>query len=97
MVGVWPRASLALQPDSRHWAFARRMFPHPELSSKIVHPHDVENWQRVAEISGVSESPACFPAALDLYISTSAGAPYEWAPQKFFQPPDKWQSYGKVY
>ena len=99
MVGVWPWGEVwRYSPDSRHWAFARRMFPHPELSSKIVHPYDVENQGNAPQNQWGQRVTSLLPSGPDLYISTSAKAPYEWAPRKFpFLLPDKWQSYGKVY
>ena len=99
MVGVWPWGELwRYNPDSSKWALARRMFEHPELSDKITHPYDVENrgnavgnlWgQRVTSL--VSNGP-------DLFVSTSAKAPFEWNPKAApWLAPSKWKSYGKVY
>lgn len=99
MVGVWPWGEVwRYNPDSRRWVFMRRMFDHPALSDKITHPYDVENkdnsprnmWgQRVTSL--IANGP-------DLFISTSAKSPYEWAPKKYpFLAPEKWKSYGKVY
>ena len=99
MVGVWPWGELwRYNPSGDKWIFARRMFDHPATSDHIVHPYDVENkgnepgnrWgQRVTSL--VATGP-------DLFVSTSAKAPYEWEPGKFpFLTPDKWKSYGNVY
>lgn len=99
MVGVWPWGELwRYNPDSRRWIFMRRMFNHPDLSDQITHPYDVENegnspgnmWgQRVTSL--ISSGP-------DLFISTSAKAPFEWNSKSYpFLAPDKWKSYGKVY
>ena len=98
-VGVWPWGEVwRYQPDARQWKFGRRMFDHPALSDQIIHPYDVENqnnspgnlWgQRITSL--VSHGP-------DLFISTSAKAPYEWDPQPYpFLAPEKWKSYGNVY
>ena len=99
MVGVWPWGEVwRYNPDSHRWAFTRRMFPHPELSSKIVHPYDVENQDNAPQNQWGQRVTSLLPIGPDLFISTSAKAPYEWAPQKFpFLLPDKWRSYGKVY
>jgi hypothetical protein len=98
-VGVWPWAEVwRYHPDTRQWKFGRRMFDHPAVSDKIVHPYDFENqgnspqnlWgQRITSL--VTNGP-------DLFVSTSAKAPYKWNPQAYpFLAPDKWKSYGKVY
>lgn len=98
-VGVWPWGELwRYNPDSKAWAFERRMFDHPSLSDKIVHPYDIESrdsdvrnlWgQRVTSL--VTSGP-------DLFISTSAKWPAEWDANKFpFLAPEKWKSYGSVY
>ena len=99
MVGVWPWGEVwRYNPDSRRWMFMRRMFQHPVPSDQITHPYQVENndnsprnlWgQRVTSL--VANGP-------DLFISTSAKAPYQWDPKLYpFLSPDKWKSYGKVY
>lgn len=98
-VGVWPWGEVwRYNSDSSRWTFMRRMFDQPALSDKIVHPYDVENrknsvgnmWgQRVTSM--VSNGP-------DLFVATSAKAPYEWQPGKYpFLEPEKWKAYGKVY
>lgn len=98
-VGVWPWGELwRYQPDNQKWTLARRMFDHPELSDKIIHPYDVENrgndvsnqWgQRVTSL--VTSGP-------DLFVATSAKSPCEWDANKFaFLAPEKWKSYGTVY
>ncbi len=99
LVGVWPWGELwRYSPDRREWSFVQRMFDHPALSKKIVHPYDIENagnavgnlWgQRVTSL--VSNGP-------NLFVSTSAKSPFEFDAAKFkFLAPDKWKSYGKVY
>lgn len=99
MVGVWPWGEVwRYNSDSRRWAFGHRMFSHPELSAKIVHPYDVENQDNAPQNQWGQRVTSLIPSGSDLYISTSAKAPYEWAPAKFpFLLPDKWKSYGKVY
>ena len=98
-VGVWPWGELwRYNRDSRRWAFMRRMFDHPSLSDKIVHPYDLENrggevgnqWgQRVTSL--VTSGP-------HLFVATSAKWPCPWEPKKFpFLAPSKWKAYGTVY
>jgi hypothetical protein len=99
LVGVWPWGELwRYSPDSKTWAFMRRMFDHPEFSDKVIHPYDLENrgnavgnlWgQRVTSL--VTSGP-------DLFIGTSAKSPCEWNRERFpFLAPDRWKSYGAVY
>ena len=98
-VGVWPWAEVwRYNPDSRRWAFVRRMFDHPSLSDKITHPYEVENQNHpVANLWG-QRVTSLVPSGPDLFISTSCKGPEEWKPEKFpFLAPEKWKSYGKVY
>jgi len=98
-VGVWPWGELwRYNLDSKAWAFERRMFDHPSLSDKIVHPYDIES--RDSDVKNqwgqrVTSLVTCGP---DLFISTSAKWPAEWDANKFpFLAPEKWKSYGSVY
>ena len=43
-VGVWPWGELwRYSPDSKSWAFTRRMFDHPQLSDRVTHPYDADH------------------------------------------------------
>ncbi|MCA9177661.1 MAG: hypothetical protein KDB14_24500 [Planctomycetales bacterium] len=97
--GVWPWGELwRHHPDVGDWKLERRMFEHPEITDRVVHPYEVENrgnpvgnlWgQRVTSLVSHGDS---------LFVSTSAKAPVEWEPEKFpFLAPELWKSYGKVY
>ena len=99
MVGVWPWAEVwRYNVDSQSWSFAKRMFDHPQLSSKITHPYNVENKHNQPQNMWGQRVTSLVPSGPHLFISTSAKAPYEWAPGKYpFLSPDKWKSYGKVY
>ncbi len=99
MVGVWPWGEVwRYNPDSCQWFFARRMFDHPDLSDKIVHPYDVENHDGSPRNRWGQRVTSLITSGADLFISTSAKSPYEWNPKPFpFLAPDKWKSYGKVY
>ena len=98
-VGVWPWGELwRYNPDSKTWKFTQRMFDHPERSSEITHPYDVESLG--AEVGNLwgQRVTSLVPIGPDLLISTSAKSPREWDPDKFpFLAPDKWKSYGAVY
>ncbi len=98
-VGVWPWGELwRYNPDSKRWTMSQRMFDHPELSSAVTHPYDVEN--QGAEVSNQwgQRVTSLVPSGPSLFISTSAKSPIEWDPGRFaFLAPDKWKSYGSVY
>jgi len=99
MVGVWPWGEVwRYNADSRQWIFARRMFSHPELSSDITHPYDVENQDNEPGNMWGQRVTSLVPSGSNLFIATSAKSPYEWKPDKYpFLTPDKWKSYGKIY
>ena len=99
MVGVWPWGEVwRYNPDSREWTFMRRMFSHPTLSSVITHPYDAENQNNVPQNLWGQRVTSLVPSGPDLFISTSAKAPYQWDPKKYpFLAPEKWKSYGMVY
>ena len=99
MVGVWPWAELwRYSPDRRQWHFAQRMFKHPELSAKITHPYDFENANGTPRNRWGQRVTSLVPSGPDLFIATSAKAPYYWEPGTYpFLSPDKWKDYGKVY
>ena len=99
MVGVWPWGEVwRYNPDSRRWIFMQRMFDHPTLSDQITHPYDVENQENSPRNLWGQRVTSLIASGPDLFISTSAKAPYEWAPKKYpFLAPEKWKSYGNVY
>jgi hypothetical protein len=99
LVGVWPWGELwRYSPDANKWSLMQRMFSHPELTDRTIHPYDNENkgnpvgnqWgQRVTSL--VTNGP-------DLFVSTCAKGTWEWNPDQYpFLAPDKWKSYGTVY
>ena len=98
-VGVWPWGEVwNYNRDSQRWAFMRRMFSHPQLSDKTVHPYDIENRDDSPVNRWGQRVTSLVPHGTDLFISTSAKAPYTWNPETHpFLLPDKWKSYGKVY
>lgn len=98
MVGVWPWGEVwRYNPDSGRWSLGHRMFSHPELSAKIVHPYDVENQGNTPQNLWGQRVTSLLPIGPDLFISTSAKAPYKFSEKFSFLLPDKWRSYGKVY
>ncbi|MBM3997107.1 MAG: hypothetical protein FJ303_23595 [Planctomycetes bacterium] len=98
-VGVWPWGELwRYNPDSKAWAFERRMFDHPSLSDKIVHPYDIESRDSAVKNLWGQRVTSLVTSGPDLFISTSAKWPAEWDAKKFpFLAPEKWKSYGSVY
>jgi len=99
LVGVWPWGEVwSYHPDARKWSFMQRMFDHPAISDRIIHPYDVENRDNAPQNMWGQRVTSMVVNGPHLFISTSAKAPYEWKPQKYpFLAPDKWKSYGKVY
>jgi hypothetical protein len=76
----------------------RRMFDHPDLSDRIVHPYDVENRGNPVSNQWGQRVTSLIPSGPDLFIATSAKWPCDWDAEKFpFLAPDKWKSYGTVY
>jgi len=98
-VGVWPWGELwRYNPDSKNWTFMRRMFDHPNLSDKIIHPYDVENKGNIVGNQWGQRVTSLVTSGTDLFISTSAYSPWEWDAKKYpFLAPDKWKSYGTVH
>ena len=97
-VGVWPWGELwRYSPDSKAWAFVRRMFDHPQLSAEITHPYDVENKGNPVSNQWGQRVTSLVTLGGDLIVSTSAKDPCVWQPEKNpFLAPDKWKSYGAV-
>ena len=98
-VGVWPWGEVwRYHPDRDSWTFARRMFTHPELSSEITHPYDVENKGNAVSNQWGQRVTSLVAIGPDLFVSTSAKDPCVWEPEKNpFLAPEKWKSYGAVY
>lgn len=98
-VGVWPWGELwRYNPSSSTWHFERRMFEHPALSEKIVHPYDIENRQNDVPNLWGQRVTSLVTSGDGLYVSTSAKAPCEWQPDRYpFLANDLWKSYGAVY
>jgi hypothetical protein len=98
-VGVWPWGELwRYNRDSKSWTFVRRMFDHPSLSDKIVHPYDVENRGNAVGNQWGQRVTSLVTHGTDLMISTSAKWPCDWDATKFpFLAAEKWKSYGSVY
>lgn len=99
LVGVWPWGELwRYQPDARKWSFVRRMFDHPQLSDRIIHPYDVENRGYAVSNQWGQRVTSLVTSGPDLFVATSAKDPCEWDAGKFpFLAPEKWKSYGSVY
>lgn len=97
--GVWPWGELwRYSPDSKQWTFVRRMFEHPQLSTEITHPYDVENSKNAVSNLWGQRVTSLVTLDGDLYVSTSAKHPCDWDPQSNpFLAPELWKSYGSVY
>lgn len=99
LVGVWPWGEVwRYNPDQRQWHFAQRMFPHPQPTTKIIHPYDVENRENSPQNLWGQRVTSLVPHGPDLFIATSAKAPYPWQPERYpFLADGKWKSYGKIF
>lgn len=97
--GVWPWAEVwRLDTRNEAWAFAGRMFTHPEPTGATTHPYENETkalgvvlnrWgQRVTSLVPLGEW---------LYISTSSKGGNPWTPEVTFLADGEWKEYGKVY
>ena len=98
-VGVWPWGELwRYNPDSDKWTFAQRMFEHPALTDKVVHPYEDENRGNPVGNHWGQRVTSLVTAGNGLFVSTSAKSPSVWNPeQNPFLAPDLWKSYGSVY
>lgn len=98
-VGVWPWGELwRYNPDSDKWTFAQRMFDHPGLTDKVVHPYEAENRGNPVGNHWGQRVTSLVTAGDGLFVSTSAKSPSVWNPdQNPFLAPDQWKSYGTVY
>lgn len=99
LVGVWPWGEVwRHNPDSHKWLFTQRMFDHPDISDQITHPYEVENQGNSPQNKWGQRVTSLITNGPNLFISTSAKAPYKWEPKTYpFLAPQKWKSYGKVY
>ncbi|MCC7423508.1 MAG: hypothetical protein IT428_24800 [Planctomycetaceae bacterium] len=99
LVGIWPWGELwRYSPDTRKWTFLQRMFDHPSISDKVVHPYDVENQKGEVPNQWGQRVTSLVTSGPELFISTSSKDPRTWDPDKFpFLAPEKWKSYGAVY
>jgi hypothetical protein len=100
MVGVWPWGEVWRQnPGSGEWQFLQRMFNHPDITDRVIHPYDEENRGNPVSNLWGQRVTSMIPLGADLYISTSAkGAETRWEPERYpFLAPEKWKSYGTVW
>ncbi len=99
-VGVWPWAELwRLDSDTHKWQLVRRMFTHPEITDKQVHPYEAEakslghvlnRWGH--RITGLVP----FGGALFLSTSSKGSSPYQQS-FGFLNDGERWKDYGRVY
>lgn len=97
-VGVWPWAEVwRYNRDEEHWHSLGRMFTHPEITDKQVHPYEAEaekhnlvtnHWgQRVTGM---------VPLADSLMLSTSSKGTYQWFDKYKFLTESQRREYGAV-
>lgn len=98
MVGVWPWAELWRRDrDAEKWISMGRMFTHPEVSDKTVHPYEAEatrfdlvlnHWgQRITSM---------VPRGDSLMLATSSKGTYEWFDKYDFLTDKQRREYGAV-
>jgi len=99
-VGVWPWAELwRLDPDDSRWLFVGRMFSHPAVTDKTVHPY--ESLPKEIGIEGGSfgqRVTSLVPYEDALLVGTSSKRAGEWNEQaaRLFSP-DERDQYGAIY
>ena len=97
--GVWPWGELwRFHPDRRRWEMQQRMFDHPEPTTRITHPYDVENADNKPRNQWGQRVTSLVTHGADLFVATSAKSPARWTSQDApWLAPEKWKSYGSVY
>jgi hypothetical protein len=96
--GVWPWAEVSrYDADAARWHSLGRLFTHPEITDKAVHPYEeearklglvVNDWgQRVTSMIPIGDS---------LMLSTSAKGNHRWDPRYDFLPESRRREYGAV-
>jgi len=97
-VGVWPWAELwRFDGDARKWHSLGRMFSHPKITNKTVHPYEADaikyrlvtnHWgQRITGMAPLGES---------LMLSTSSKGTYRWYSKYTFLSEKQRREYGAV-
>ncbi|WP_197440515.1 family 10 glycosylhydrolase [Polystyrenella longa] len=98
-VGVWPWAEVwRYDQNQQDWVFAKRMFEHPALTDKVVHPYEDET-KGVAEVYNLwgQRVTSLITMHDSLYISTSSKSGFAYDPKFDFLSGEELEDYGRVY
>lgn len=98
-VGVWPWAEVwQYRKSDNQWSFTKRMFTHPELTDKYVHPYEEESKKLgvVLNLWG-QRVTSLYPIKSSLYISTSSKGAVAQNSRYVFLDEEKGKEYGQVY
>jgi hypothetical protein len=96
--GVWPWAELwRLDRDADQWHSLGRMFTHPPLTDKFVHPYEREATQLGLVLNHWGQRvTSMIPHGDALILSTSAKGTVEWQDEYGFLSDEQRREYGAV-
>lgn len=97
-VGVWPWAELwRYDGDARKWHSMGRMFSHPKITDKSVHPYeaDARKYKLVTNHWG-QRITGMVPLGESLMLSTSSKGTYRWYSKYKFLTEKQRREYGAV-
>lgn len=97
-VGVWPWAELwRYDGDARKWHSMGRMFSHPKITGKTVHPYeaDARKYGLVTNHWG-QRITGMIPRHESLMLSTSSKGTYRWSSEYTFLTEKQRREYGAV-
>ncbi|WP_417395362.1 hypothetical protein [Gimesia chilikensis] len=97
-VGVWPWAELwRYDADADRWFSEGRMFSHPELTDKTVHPYEAEAVQHKLVLNHWGQRiTGLVPLGGALMVSTSSKGTYPWSDRYTFLTDAQRREYGAV-
>ena len=97
-VGVWPWAELwRYDRDGENWHSMGRMFSHPEITDKMVHPYEPEaKRHRLVTNHWGQRITGMVPLGDSLMLSTSSKGTYRWYDKYKFLTEKQRREYGAV-
>jgi hypothetical protein len=96
--GVWPWAEVwRYDRDADHWHSMGRLFTHPAITDKTVHPYEAESLQHGLVLNYWGQRvTSMVPLGDALMLSTSAKGNVRWEPKYDFLSESERQEYGAV-
>lgn len=98
--GVWPWSELwRLDPDNNRWTSMGRMFTHPAITAKTVHPYEARARKQGLVVNELGQRlTALVPHADALWIGTSSKSGSAWKPStaELFSSRDR-NEYGAIH